>query len=233
MAPNVRRRKPHPVGIPSGLHAGEPDVKPCDIRRSRTSSAVSDAPEGIAHSNQGGNSRFFSGGPPPDGPRRPLPVARPLPDAFGHAPGSGRIAGAEAPSPARWPDTARPPGGVTRRGPLARTLRCNTAREGGEERTASRSPSTDTSAHERRRGLAVSSKRNHAGSWTHGASTPEGQVPAAELRSPLRGVLDRYLLLAQPRSSLINPPPRFHLLPWPPTTRLPSRRDSCARPPAP
>ncbi len=233
MTTSAAAGKQHPGDIPSGPHAGEPDVTPCDTRRSRTSSAASGAPAGIAHSSRGGNKEFFPGGPPPDGPRRPLPVARPLPAAFGHAPGSGRIAVGEAPSRARWPDTAGLPGGATRRGPLARTLRYSTAREGGEERTTSRSPSTDTSAHERGQGLAVSSERNHAGSRTHGASTPEGQVPAAELRSPLRGVLDRYLLLAQPRSSLINPPPRFHLLPWPPTTRPPSRRDSCARPPAP
>jgi hypothetical protein len=190
MAPNAAPRKQHPGGIPSGLHAGEPDVKPCDITRSRTSSAASGAPAKNAHSSPGGNSRFFSGGLPPDGPRRPLPMARPPPAAFGHAPDSGQIAGAEAPSPAHWPDTACLLAGVTRRGLLPRTLRCNTARVDERERTTARSPSTDTSAHERGRGLAASSKRNHAGSRTHGASTPEGQVPAAELRSPLRGVLD-------------------------------------------
>lgn len=233
MAPSVARRKQHPGGIPSGLHAGEPDVKPCDTRHSRTSSAVSGPPAKNAHSSPGENSRFFPGGPPPDGPRQPLAVARPLSDAFGHPPGSGRIADGEALSPARWPDTARPPAGVTRRGLFPRTLRCNTAREDERERTTSRSPSTDTSAHERGRGLAVSSKRNHAGSRTHGASTPEGQVPAAELRSPLRGVLDRYLLFAHPRSSLITPLPLFHLFSCPSTTRPPFRRDSRARPPAP
>jgi len=190
MAPSAAPRKQHPDDIPSGLHAAEPDVKPCDIRRSRTSSAASGAPVGIAHSSQGGNSRFFSGSPPPDGPRQPLAVARPLPAAFGHAPDSGQIAGAEAPSPAHWPDTACLLAGVTRRGLLPRTLRCNTARVDERERTTSRSPSTDTAAHERGPGLVVSSKRNHAGSRTHGASTPEGQVPAAELLSPLRGVLD-------------------------------------------
>lgn len=221
MAPSAAPRKQHPVGIPSGLHAGGPDVKPCGITRSRTSSAASDAPVGIAHSNLGGNSRFFSGSPPPDGPRRPMPVAQPLPDDFGHVPDSGQIAGDEALSPAHWPDTACLPAGVTRRGPLPRTLRRNTAREGGEERTTSRSPSTDISAHERGPGLAVSSKRNHAGSWTHGASTPEGQVPAAELLSPLRGVLDRYLLRIHPRSSLITPRSLFHFFPSQPTPRPP------------
>jgi len=200
MAPNAARRKQHPGSIPSGLHAGEPDVMPCDIRRSKTSSAVSDAPAKNAHSSRAENSRFFQKDPPPDGPRRPLPVAWPLPAASGHALGSGRIAGAEAPSPARWPDNAQLPADATRCGLLPRTLRCSTARVDERERTTSRTPSTDTSAHERRRGLAVASKRNHAESWTHGASTPEGQAPAAEprLRSGAFGTVTSCLSTLRP-----------------------------------
>jgi hypothetical protein len=63
----------------------------------------------------------------------------------------------------RVPDTARPPAVVTRVAPPGRRLCYSIAREDEGERTTSRIPSTDKSAHGNGQGLAAAAKSNHAG----------------------------------------------------------------------
>ena len=61
------------------------------------------------------------------------------------------------------------------------------------------------------------------------APTPEGQVPAAQLLLRSGAFWIAHLLLVQPRSSLITPPPPFHPFLGQPATWPPSRRDFVAR----
>ena len=107
---------------------------------------------------------------------------------------------------------------MTKAALLGRRLRYSTVREDEGEKTTSRTPSTNRSAHDNGQVLAAAAKRNHAGPQTKGAPTPEGQVPAAEL--PLRSgtPLNRYiLLLTLPPSTLITQLPLFH-----PSLRFPT-----------
>ena len=194
--PAARGNDPNAVGQQdqryvdtNGLHAGEHDVKPHGIRRNRTSSAANAAPAGSVRSSRDGNREFFQNRPPSDGPRPQ--GARLLPAAFAHAPGSGALAGVGVPCPARWPDTAGPPVAATRDGLHPRRLYYSTGKGHAAEKTTSRIPSADKSAGDNGSELAMVSKSNHAELRTKGAPTPEGQVPAAEHLTPLRGVLDR------------------------------------------
>ena len=231
--PNASGRQQESGADASGLHAGGLDVKPYGTRHNRTSSAASGDPARSARSTQDGNSRFFRNPPPPDGPRPPRAEIIPPPDACAHAPDSGRIARVDAPCPARWPDTAGPPDAATRGGPLPHTPRYSTAKEDEAERTTSRTPSEDKSAHDNAWGLASALMNDHAEPRTQGAPTPEGQVPAAE--PPLRSgaFWTAHLLLVQPRSSLITPLPSFHPFPGMAPTRPPANRHESARALAP
>lgn len=160
----------------SGLHAGEHDVKPHGIRRNRTSSAANGARERRVRSSRDGNRGFFRNRPPPDGPRRPC-AARLLPAASAPAPDSGTIVRVGDPCLARWPDTLAPPVAATKDGPIPHRLYYSTAKGDETERTTSRIPSADKSAHGRERELAVAAKSNHAG---HGPR--ERQLPTVKSR---------------------------------------------------
>jgi len=149
--------------VANGLRADEHAAKLHGIRCSRTSSAASGAAARSVRNSRGGNREFFQNPPPPDGPRRPGMTPGPLPAAFAHALGNGTIAGDGDACPYRLPDTARPPAVVTRAAPPGRRLCYSTAREDEAERTTSRIPSTDKSAHGNGQGLAAAAKSNHAG----------------------------------------------------------------------
>jgi hypothetical protein len=146
----------------NGLRADGLAVKPHGTRRNRTSSAASGAAVGRVHNSPGANREFFRNPPPPDGPRRPEMAVGPLPAAFVHVLGNGTIADDGAPCLDRLPDTARPPTAATRVVPLPRRRRYSTEREGEAEKTTSRIPSTDKSAHGNGPGLAAVAKSNHA-----------------------------------------------------------------------
>jgi hypothetical protein len=177
----------------SGLRAGELDVKPHGTRHNRTSSAASADPVRSARSSRGGNSRFFRNSPLPDGPRPPRAEIIPLPCAFAHAPGSGRIARVGAACPARWPDTAGPPAAATRGGPPPCRPRYSTAKEDETARTTSRTPSADKSAHDNAPGLAMTSINDHVEPRTLASANSRRSSPGSGASTPLRGVLDRSL----------------------------------------
>jgi hypothetical protein len=147
----------------NGPHADEHAVKPHGTRRNRTSSAANGDPARRVHNNQDAGRGFFQNSLPPDGPRPPRAAAELLPAAAARAPDNGTIAAAAAPGRARWPDTAGPPAAVTRAWPPPRRPRYNTVKEDAAERTTSRIPSTDKSAHDNGSGLVMVSKSNHAG----------------------------------------------------------------------
>lgn len=182
------RREPTRPPVANGLHAFAHAVKPHGTRRNRISSAESAARAGRVHNSPGENREFFQNCPPPDGPRTPPPLARPMPPAASeHARGNGELAPGGAPCHARSPDTGVPPATPTRPAPPPNRRRYSTVPEHDRGRTTARTPSTDRSAHGRPRlrgrarpGLASAENRNHAGPQTQGASTPDGQVPAAE-----------------------------------------------------
>ena len=163
IVPNDSRRKQSRNAVANELRADEHAVKPHGTRRNRTSSAASDAAAGSVRNSRGGNRGFFPNLPHPDGPRQPRATAGPLPAAFVHAHGNGTIADDGAPCPCRLPDTAAPPAAVTSAVPLGRRLRYSTAREDEAEKTTSRTPSRDKSAHGYGLGLAAATKSNHAG----------------------------------------------------------------------
>ena len=229
-APSVPRRKQKSPATPSGLHAGERAVKPHGTSTNRTSSAVNAARPGTTRSSRDGNRGFFQNLPPSDGPRRPGAAAGPPPPADAHALGNGTIVGGDVPSPARSPDTAARQVAGTKAVPLPRKIGYSTSPEDDAERTTSRTPSTDRSAHDNSQVLAAAAKTDHAGPRTKGAPTPEGQAPAAEL--PLRSgtLLNRYvLLLTLPPSTLITRLPLFHPSLRFPAHPAPVRRESTAR----
>ncbi len=96
--------------VANALHADEHDARHCGTRRNRTSSAASDAAAGRVRSSRDGNREFFQKKSLPDGPRRPPPLALgPLAAAGEPVPGSGKIAGGDAPCPCRSPDNAAQP----------------------------------------------------------------------------------------------------------------------------
>lgn len=183
-----RGRNEDHAHTPSGLHADELAVKPHGTSTNRTSSRASDAPARRVRSSRAENRGFFQNPPPPDGPRRPWAASLPAADV--HALGNGTIAGDDVPCPCRLPDTAGPQAAVSKAAPLDRRLRYSTVREDEGEKTTSRTPSTNRSAHDNGQVLAAAAKRNHAGPQTKGAPTPEGQVPAAELPTPLRDAFE-------------------------------------------
>ena len=161
----------------TGLPADELAVKRHGTRHNRTSSAASGDGAGIVHNSRGGNKGFFQNRPPPDGPRQPRAAAGPLPAAGVHALDNGTIGGDGAPCPGRWPDTAGLPAAATRAVPLGHSLRYSTARADDGEKTTSRIPSRDKSAHDNRQGLAAPAKSNHAGQGPR-----ERQLPKVKSR---------------------------------------------------
>ena len=155
--------------VANGFRAVEHAVKPHGIRHSRIFSSASGAGVGIVRNSQGGNRGFFRKPPHPDGPRRPGPAAGPLPAARGLVLGNGMIAGVGVPCRFHLPDTARPPAAATKLAPPGHRLCYSTAKAGGGEKTTSRTPSTDKSAHGRlllrgdaRQGLAAVANGNYA-----------------------------------------------------------------------
>ena len=161
-SPSDPRTKGSKDAVANGLHAHERVVKPFDTTRNRTSSRASGDWAGTARSNPAENRGFFQNPPPPDGPRRSPAALRPPFAAGADAPGNGSLAGGGTPSPARSPDTDRPQATATIAARLAGRPRYNTASEDEGEKTASRIPSTDRSAHGSDRGLAVAVKNHHA-----------------------------------------------------------------------
>ena len=149
--------------VANGLHADGRVVKPFGTTRNRTSSAASGDWTGTARSNPAENRECFQNPLPSDGPRRSAAALWPPLAAGADAPGNGSLAGGDAPSPARSPDTDRLHATATIAARLAGRPRYSTAREDEEERTTSRTPSTGRSAHGSDRGLAVAAKNHHAG----------------------------------------------------------------------
>ena len=236
-----RKRSPRPPvsrmtrnAAANGLHADEHAVKPHGTRRNRTSSAANGAPAGSVRSSRGGNRGFFQNPPPPDGPRRPQAAPAPLPAADAHALGNGRLAGGGAPCPARWPDTAGPPAAATRAAPRPRRLYYSTAKEDAAEKTTSRTPSADKSAHDNGPGLAVGSEEQSCWTTDQGSANSRRSSPGSGASTPLRGALDRSPPARPPSVQLNHPAAALpthsgdSLLTWPPF-----RRDSCARALAP
>jgi len=157
---------PRPRGsmdaVANGLHADGRVVKPFGTTRNRTSSAASGDWAGTARNTPAENREFFQNPPPPDGPRRPPAALRHSLAAGADAPGNGSLAGGGTLSPARSPDTDRPHATATNAARLAGRTRYSTVSEDEGEKTTSRIPSTDRSAHGSDRGLAVAVKNHHA-----------------------------------------------------------------------
>ncbi len=182
-AGNTRGREPTSPAVANGLHAFAHAVKLHGTRRNRISSAESVAQARRVRNSPGENRGFFQNRPPPDGPRAP-PQAHPAPPAAAPARDNDATARAGTPCPARSPETGVPPVAATKPSPPRHRLRYSSDPEDDRGRTTARTPSTDRSAHGNEQGLAAAATGNHAGPRTQGASTPDGQVPAAEL--PLR-----------------------------------------------
>ena len=176
--PSDARRESPATAVASGLRVAAHAVKPDGTRRNRTSSGASGGWAGSVHSTRAASRGFFRNPLPPDGPRRPEAASRALLAADAHARGNGTIVGGGVPYPFRLPDTAEPPDAVTRAAPLRRRLRYSTVREDEGEKTISRIPSRDRSAHGNGPGLAVAAKSNHAGQRPR-----ERQLPKVKSRS--------------------------------------------------
>ena len=148
--------------VANGLHADGRVVKPFGTTRNRTSSAASGDWAETARNTPAENREFFQNPPPPDGPRRPPAALRPPFAADAGAPGNGSLAGGGTLSPARSPDTDRPHAIATNAVRLADSPCYNIASEDEGEKTTSRTPSKDRSAHGSDRGLAIAAKNHHA-----------------------------------------------------------------------
>lgn len=148
--------------VANGLPAYGRVVKPYDTTRNRISSEASGDWAGTARNNPAENTECFRNPLPPDGPRR-SPAALLLPLAADEdALGNGLPAAGGKPSPARSPDNAGLHATATNAVRRADMPRYSTASEDEGERTISRTPSTDRSAHGSDRGLAVAAKNHHA-----------------------------------------------------------------------
>ena len=220
--------------VANGLHVDARAVKRDGTTRNRTSSGANGDWAGSTRSNQAANRGFFQNRLPPDGPRWPEAAVRLLPADFVHALGSGMTDGDDAPCPCRLPDTAGPPAAVTKAVPPGRKLRYSTAREDEGEKTTSRTPSEDKSAHGNGRELVAASKSNHAEQRPRERQLP--QVKSRQRSSLLRsGTPFNHLPPAYRPSVQLNhsstPLPPNPAVACPPGSTSP--RSACARPGAP
>jgi hypothetical protein len=203
-------RNENSSALATGPRACAHAVKLHGTRGSRTSSAENAARAQRVRNSPGENKESFPNRPPPDGPRTP-PRALPTPPAVVvHARDNGVLARGGTPCHARSPDTGATPATRTRPALPPGRLGYSTAPEDERGRTTAGTPSADRSAHDSEPGLAAAPNRNHAGPRTQGATTPDGQVPAAEPLLPAGTPCTGHLLFVSPRSSLITPPLLFH-----------------------
>jgi hypothetical protein len=161
-SPSDLRPRGNTDAVANELHADGRVVKPFGTTRNRTSSAASGDWAGTARSNPAENRESFQNPLPPDGPRRLAAALRPPLAADADVPGNGSLADGGTLSPARSSDTDRPHAIATNAVQLAGSSRYSIAREDEGEKTTSRTPSTDRSAHGSDRGLAVAAKNHHA-----------------------------------------------------------------------
>jgi hypothetical protein len=119
---------------------------------------------------------------------------------------------------------------VTKCGPPPRRLCYSTAKEDVAERTTAHIPSADKSERGCEARLAIGSKSNHAEPRTFASANSRRSSPGSGASILRSGALwTVHLLLVQPRSSLITPPPLFQSWRGQPAARPPFRRDSLAR----
>jgi hypothetical protein len=161
IAPHDPGRQNNRDAAANGLRADEHAVKPHGTRHNRTSSAASDAGVERVRNSRDENRGFFQNPPPPDGPLRPSVTTGLLPAACLRVLGNGTIAGDGDACPCRLPDTVRPPAAVTKPALPGRRHCYSTAREDEGEKTTSRTPSKDKSAHGNGQGLAAAVNNDH------------------------------------------------------------------------